>query len=144
LGYTTGGYAMQAEIQPEVVFKTRLQALMKQRGMIQSQVAKQFGVSQAAVSKWVNGTIPDHKILMKLAVFFDVTADSLLGIQRPVIDSAIHSTSFVSGTPIELPPPLKNLKISSLECADRTELREIAALLTEAAKRLERLAGGKM
>lgn len=50
------------------------------KGMTQEQLAEVFSVSPQAVSRWENETAyPDLTILCALAVYFDTTADALLG-----------------------------------------------------------------
>ena len=58
------------------VFATR----RKELGVTQEQVSNYIGVSRAAVSKWENGlSYPDITILPKLATYFNVSIDTLLG-----------------------------------------------------------------
>lgn len=50
------------------------------RGITQEQVAEYMGVSKAAVSKWeTETTYPDIFMLPKLAAFFDLSIDELIG-----------------------------------------------------------------
>lgn len=44
-----------------------------------NRVASIIGVSSASVTKWKNGTIPDSDTLLKIADYFGVTTDYLLG-----------------------------------------------------------------
>lgn len=62
------------------VFSTRLQALRKERGVTQEQLASHLGVSPQAVSKWEkNGSYPDGDLLPRLADYFGVSIDYLYG-----------------------------------------------------------------
>lgn len=61
------------------IFSTRLQALRKENGVTQEQLAGHLGVSPQAVSKWENGSYPDGDLLPKIADFFKVTIDYLYG-----------------------------------------------------------------
>ena len=63
-----------------VVFADRLSALMQKRKVTQAQLAQEFRVSQAAVSKWLKGTVPSGETLVRLAHFFGVTAEELVGL----------------------------------------------------------------
>lgn len=63
----------------EAVFSKQLQALRKQKGFTQEQLAKELGVSPQAVSKWENGSYPEGDLLPKLADFFEVSIDYLYG-----------------------------------------------------------------
>ncbi len=50
------------------------------KGESPSRVAKKIGLSNAAASGWKNGKTPSQVTLVKLANYFDVTPDYLLGI----------------------------------------------------------------
>lgn len=61
-------------------FAKTITNLRKQRGITQEQVANFVGVSKAAVSKWETGlSYPDISLLPKLATFFNLSIDELLG-----------------------------------------------------------------
>lgn len=66
------------------VFAERLSELLKskkEQGIIQDTVASTIGVSRQALGKWANGeTVPDILDLKKLANYFEVSADYLLGL----------------------------------------------------------------
>ena len=63
------------------IFRERLKELRLERNLKQKDVAKGLGVSQAAVARWeANLQIPNIDILYKVAIFFDVSADFLLGL----------------------------------------------------------------
>jgi len=52
----------------------------KEMGVTQQQVAQYVGVSKAAVSKWEQGSsYPDITLLPKLATYFNISIDALLG-----------------------------------------------------------------
>lgn len=58
-----------------------LQNVKTEKGIIQDDVAKAIGVSRQALGKWANGeTVPDILDLKKLAIYFDISADYLLGL----------------------------------------------------------------
>lgn len=58
-----------------------LQKVKTENGIIQDDVAKAIGVSRQALGKWANGeTVPDILDLKKLAKYFNVSADYLLGL----------------------------------------------------------------
>jgi len=60
---------------------TTLKRLRNQRGLTQAQLAKQLHVHQTAVSQWECGrTYPDRETIIKLAKFFCVSADVILGL----------------------------------------------------------------
>ncbi len=52
----------------------------KSRGITQENLAEYMGVSKAAVSKWEKGqSYPDITLLPKLAAFFNISVDELIG-----------------------------------------------------------------
>jgi transcriptional regulator with XRE-family HTH domain len=54
--------------------------LRKEKGLTQTQLAETFNLDQTAISKWENDkAIPDTQTLIRLAEFFDVSTDFLLG-----------------------------------------------------------------
>ena len=58
----------------------RLAELRKKANISQASLAKKFKVTQHTVSRWETGDRePDNETLSKLADFFDVTIDYLLG-----------------------------------------------------------------
>ena len=62
------------------MFAKRLIDLREQKNLLQKDLASIFNIDQAAVSNWENGKrIPDSEMLIKLAKFFDVSVDYLLG-----------------------------------------------------------------
>ncbi|MDR1093212.1 MAG: helix-turn-helix domain-containing protein [Clostridiales bacterium] len=49
-------------------------------GLYQTDIAQEFGVAQSTVTRWENGTQdPELKTLEKIADYFNVTPDFLLG-----------------------------------------------------------------
>ena len=61
----------------KVIFELR-----KTQGLSQTQLANEIGVSQRAISLWEEGkNEPKATYIYRLAVFFDVSADYLLGLE---------------------------------------------------------------
>lgn len=61
-------------------FGSRLKRLREDKGLTQEQLGKVLNVKKAAVSKYENeNTSPDNATLCRLADFFSVTVDYLLG-----------------------------------------------------------------
>lgn len=59
-----------------------IRAYRKQRGLTQEQLAEVLGVSVGAVYKWESrSSLPELRLIMDLADFFDVSVDTLLGYQ---------------------------------------------------------------
>lgn len=60
--------------------ETIIKSLRKEKGLTQVQLAEAFNLDQTAISKWENGkALPDTQMLIRLAAFFDVSTDYLLG-----------------------------------------------------------------
>ena len=59
-----------------------IRAYRKQRGLTQEQLAEVLGVSVGAVYKWESkSSLPELRLIMEMADFFDVSVDALLGYQ---------------------------------------------------------------
>ncbi len=59
----------------------RIKALREDRDLRQIDVAKQTGIDQRSLSNYETGkTNPDSYAIVRLAEFFDVTCDYLLGV----------------------------------------------------------------
>ena len=65
-------------------FGKELRELLKERNLSQETIAKAIGVSQRAVSKWINGqSEPTESNIVACAKYFNITADEILGIDSP-------------------------------------------------------------
>ena len=65
----------------------------KQLNVTQEDIARYVGVSRAAVSKWEKGqSYPDISILPKLAAYFNVSIDDLLGYEPQMTEQRIMKT----------------------------------------------------
>lgn len=59
---------------------TLLKILRKKKGLLQKDVAEKIGVGRTTYVKYENGdSEPDYKTLVKLAEFYDISIDELLG-----------------------------------------------------------------
>ena len=62
-------------------FGERLKELRTEKGLSQKALAKQLGCNQSMVSFWENGVNePTENAIRKVALFFEVSADYLLGL----------------------------------------------------------------
>ena len=62
------------------MFSTRLKELRKKANLTQIEFAKTFNIANGTVGNWESGKRqPDHETLTKLADFFEVSIDYLLG-----------------------------------------------------------------
>ena len=63
----------------------RVKELREKQGIKQTELAKTLSISQGTLSNWERGVHdPDNDALAKLAVYFDVTTDYLLGLNENV------------------------------------------------------------
>lgn len=71
-----------------------LRRLRQERGLTQSALAEQLGVSDRAVSRWERGfSCPDVSLLPRLALLLDTSVDALLGVDPLRIQEVIiHAT----------------------------------------------------
>lgn len=64
----------------------RLVRLRKERGLIQTQMAKRLGVSQPVVSDYERGGLRLHgELILKVAEILDVSANELLGLDAKAV-----------------------------------------------------------
>ena len=68
-----------------------IRAYRKQRGLTQEQLAEVLGVSVGAVYKWESrSSLPELRLIMELADFFDISVDALLGYKMK--DNQLNAT----------------------------------------------------
>lgn len=79
-----------------------LKKLRKQKGVTQVELASIMEVTQQAVGKWETGrSSPDPASLMKLAEFFGVSTDILLGRENPDIGQVMpYQTAYLAPVPV--------------------------------------------
>ena len=71
-----------------------IQALRREKGMLQDELADTLGVSRQSVSKWeTDAAVPELDKLLRLADLFGVTLDELVRGERQIAQS------------LEPPPP---------------------------------------
>ena len=64
-------------------FATNMRILMKERRITQDELAAKIGKTKQSVSQYVNGdSEPGYETLVKIADFFSVSTDYLLGISN--------------------------------------------------------------
>lgn len=83
----------------------RLKELRKEKQITQSEIAKFIGISQNSYSYWENGKVKiDNESIIKLANYFNVSVDYLLGREVPTLAekaAGAAATRKESITPIE-------------------------------------------
>ena len=88
--------------------KEKLQALRKQKGLAQEELAQRLYVSRTAISKWESGRgYPSIDSLKALAGFFSVSVDDLLSDDRTLINSPIKP---------QKPARFRDLSFGILDC----------------------------
>lgn len=66
-----------------VKFNERLAELIKQQGLTQKELAKQAGITEAAVSHYIKGDrVPRASVLLKIANVLKTTPDDLMGVKH--------------------------------------------------------------
>jgi len=107
----------------ETTFQDRLAGLLERKGMSQKKLAGKAGITEAALSRYVNGTrVPRSNVLARMALALGTTSDWLMTGVRPDGSAAPHS----SLTEIAEAKILLRRNASSLTREDKLE---IAALL---------------
>lgn len=77
----------------KILIGQKIKELRKDKNLSQTALAQILNVTQAAVGKWETGDRePDYNTLIKIALFFDVTTDYLLGLEDE--SGAKYSHSF--------------------------------------------------
>ncbi|WP_271629798.1 helix-turn-helix domain-containing protein [Caldicellulosiruptor sp. DIB 104C] len=61
------------------MFGKRLKELREERGLTQAELAKELGISVQNLSYYENGREPKYELLIKIADYFGVTVDYLIG-----------------------------------------------------------------
>ena len=75
----------------EIMIKDKLRTLRQQKNITQETLANHLGITAQSVVKWERGEgFPDITLLPKLALYFDVTVDELLCVDRARIDEVIE------------------------------------------------------
>ncbi len=63
-------------------FAERLKELRQEKGITQKALAESLGYNQSMISFWENGVNePTESAIRKVAIFFDVPTDYLLGLK---------------------------------------------------------------
>ena len=76
----------------ETSIAENIRAYRKQRGLTQEQLAEVLGVSVGAVYKWESrSSLPELRLIMEMADFFEVSVDALLGYQMK--DNRLNATA---------------------------------------------------
>lgn len=64
------------------MFREILINLLNEKGITQRQLSNAANIPATTISGWLNaGRLPDYNALKKLSMYFDVSADYLLGLE---------------------------------------------------------------
>lgn len=93
------GIKYSSQKNKEALFPSRLRELREKKGISQEGLARDFEVSKSTIGLYETGdTLPNAKTLHDLAIYFDVSADYLLGLQdTPSTDADIKSVCEYTG-----------------------------------------------
>ena len=74
----------------EINLKDKLRTLRQQKNVTQEALANHLGITPQSVGKWERGEgFPDITLLPRIAFYFDVTVDELLGVEQARVEEAI-------------------------------------------------------
>lgn len=74
----------------EIILKDKIRELRQAKKITQEQLASHLGISGQSVGKWERGEgYPDITLLPAIALYFDVTLDELLGVDRERVDQRV-------------------------------------------------------
>ena len=74
-------------------FAQRVKQLRKNKHLTGEQLGNILGITKTGISYWENGrSVPDNEMLLKLADFFDVSIDYLLG--KTDIETKIDNSTY--------------------------------------------------
>lgn len=77
------------------MFKDILKNLMEEKQINQRQLSIKAGIPTTTISGWMNAErLPDYHALIKLRLYFDVTADYLLGLEDETGSKTYVNNSF--------------------------------------------------
>jgi transcriptional regulator with XRE-family HTH domain len=111
-------------------FKDIIRQLRNERGMNTTQLAGQFEKTEAAIRAWESGrSKPDADTLIKLAQYFDCTADYLLGLSNFKTPAEHNAHARVLGDALDkLDGVLGKLNNSSQEVLANALISAVASL----------------
>lgn len=79
----------------------QLRKLRKARGMTQTDLAKQLGITQQAITRWENDvSSPDPDTLVRLAGILGTSTDALLGTGRAAVPQSVYAPAAEAMVPV--------------------------------------------
>jgi transcriptional regulator with XRE-family HTH domain len=105
------------------MFSQRIKELRQKKDISQLGLAKQIGFSQQAVAKWeTDRATPSPETLARIAEFFNVSADYLIGTTDDPMPSSAKKTPPGFITPEDVMEMAEQQKGRPLTADERTEL----------------------
>lgn len=93
------GQVYSSKVNKDALFPSQLRELREKKGVSQAVLAHDLGISKSTIGLYETGdTLPDARTLHDLAVYFDVSADYLLGLSKiPSTDTNIKAICEYTG-----------------------------------------------
>ena len=118
-----------------IMFSKRLKYLRKNKGLSQQKMADFLGISRQGYGKYEDGrSEPDHKTLIKIATYFNVTVDYLLG-KANESDESNESDKNAIIDKIAKEFPDADLMFGDLASMDAEQLEEVYEFIAFKARR---------
>ena len=93
-------------------FPERLKKLRNDRSLSQAKIAPMFGIAQQTYAQWETGQCqPDIETILKLTVFFDVTADYIMGLSDDITKPGKAPKDDTSGAYDEITATLNHRRV---------------------------------
>ena len=119
------------------IFAKRLKELREENGLIQKELADKIGVKRGTVAAWEAGRMPERGALERIANYFDISVDYLLG--RSDVRSEVTHRETQDVTVEELEKVLKDANIMfdgySLDNEDKEDVIEFVKVALRAIKK---------
>ena len=92
---------MNGKEQLNMIIGNNIKRIRQNKGVTQEQLGDSIGVSGQAVSKWENGSaLPDIQVLPKLADYFGISIDELMGYKLNALTYKEQFVKFMLGNGI--------------------------------------------
>lgn len=93
------GIQHSSDANKNALFPSQLRNLRNEKGISQLELSKVLAVSKSTIGLWETGdTLPDAESLYKIARYFEVSADWLLGLsQTPSTDESVEAVCKATG-----------------------------------------------
>lgn len=112
------------------MFFDRLKQLCGSKGISIYKAATEIGLNRAAANKWKSGSIPNGQTLSKLADYFGVTTDYLLGEETEKAPTAVGERSGSNDILDEIDVAFYG-DYRQLDEDDKATLRDMARIMRE-------------